>query len=77
MKLSRLAIPGLMIAGMLGTTVATAQVVPERQPPKESATSARIKAPYRERTIIRPGTSTGMSRGTPGARHNFYNEPGN
>jgi len=78
MKKSRLAIPAIIMAGIIGTpVVATAQVVPERQPPVESATAARIKAPYRERTILRPGTSTGMSRNTPGARHNWYKEPAN
>jgi len=25
---------------------------------------------------MRPGTTAGMSWGTPGARHNFYKEPG-
>jgi hypothetical protein len=36
-----------------------------------------MKAPHRERTILRPSTTTGESRGTPGARHNFYKESGN
>jgi len=42
-----------------------------------SATAARVKAHHREKTILRPSTTTGMSRGTPGARHNFYKESGN
>jgi hypothetical protein len=42
----------------------------------ESAT-ARVKAHRREKTILRPSTTTGMSRGTPGTRHNFYKESGN
>jgi hypothetical protein len=78
MKKSSLAIPAVIMAGVIGAPlVATAQVIPERQPPVESATAARIKAPYRESTILRPSTSTGMSRSTPGARHNWYKEPAN
>ena len=73
----KLAVPALLVACTVGATgVSFAQVYPEAQPPKESATAARIKSHHRERTILRPGTSTGMSRGTPGARHNFYKEPG-
>lgn len=75
---SKLAIAALAVACTLGSTAATyAQVVPEAQPPVELAVAARFKAPYRERTILRPSTSTGMNRDTPGARHNFYKEPGN
>ena len=72
----KIAIPAIIGVGLLGTS-AHAQVIPERQPPVESARAAHFKAPYRERTIMRPSTTTGMSRGTPGARHNFYKEPGN
>lgn len=72
----KLAVPALLVGCTVGATgVSFAQVYPEAQP-KESATAARIKSHHRERTILRPGTSTGMSRGTPGARHNFYKEPG-
>jgi hypothetical protein len=75
---SKLTISALAVACTLGSTAAAyAQVVPEAQPPVESAVAARIKAHHRERTILRPSTTTGMSRGTPGARHNFYKEPGN
>ncbi len=73
----KLALSALVVACTLGATgISFAQVYPEAQPPKESATAARIKAHHRERTILRPSTTTGMSRGTPGARHNFYKEPG-
>ena len=72
---SKLSIPALIVFAMLGT-MAYAQVTPENQPPVESARAARAKAPHRERTILRPSTTTGMSRGTPGARHNFYKESG-
>lgn len=75
---SRLAIPAIVMVGLLGTTsVSFAQVRPENQPVVESARAAKAKAFYRERTILRPGTTTGMSRGTPNGRHNWYIEPGN
>lgn len=75
---SKLAIPALVMAGLIGTTsVSFAQVRPEKEPVVESARAARAKALYRERTILRPGTTTGMSRGTPNGRHNWYQEPGN
>jgi hypothetical protein len=72
---SKLSISAAIVFGMLAT-MAYAQVAPEKQPQVESAQAAKAKAPHRERTIMRPSTTTGMSRGTPGARHNFYKESG-
>jgi hypothetical protein len=75
---SKLAIPALVVACTLGATaIASAQTNTTAQPAVESATAAKAEAHHRERTIMRPGTTTGMSRGTPAARHNFYKEPGN
>lgn len=71
---SRLAIPVLAISGLFdATTLCEAQVDTAAQPSVESAQSARIKAHHRERTVVRPSTSTtGMNRDTPGARRNWY-----
>jgi hypothetical protein len=75
---SKLAIPVVVVACTLGATaIASAQTNTAAQPAVESAAAAKAKAHHREATILRPGTTTGMSRGTPGARHNFYKEPGN
>jgi len=75
--LPKIAIPVLVAAfTLVATGVASAQVNAAAQRPVESATTARIKAHHREKTVLRPSTTTGMSRGTPGARHNFYKEPG-
>lgn len=75
---SKFVVPALVVACALGTTdIAFAQANTAAQPAVELATAARVKAHHRERTILRPSTTTGMSRGTPGARHNFYKEPGN
>jgi hypothetical protein len=75
---SRLVVPALVVACALGATdIAFAQTNTAAQPAVESATAARVKAHHRERTTLRPSTTTGMSRGTPGARHNFYKEPSN
>ena len=71
---SKIVVPALVVACALGTTdIAFAQANTAAQPAVESAT-ARVKAHHREKTILRPSTATGMSRGTPGARHNFYKE---
>lgn len=75
---SKFAIPAVVMASLFGATaVASAQTNTAAQPPVESETQAKMKAPHRERTILRPSTTTGESRGTPGARHNFYKESGN
>jgi len=77
MKPVKLATPALIIiVGMFGAS-AYAQVVPEYQPPVESARAAMVKAPYRLSTIFRPGTSTGISRDTPNGRVNWYKQPAN
>jgi hypothetical protein len=70
---SKLAIPAVIISIILpAPSVSLAQVNPAVQPPVESAHGARMRAHHRERTYFRPGTSTGMSRDTPGARRNWY-----
>jgi hypothetical protein len=67
------AVTGLVVAiSFAATSVAFAQTNTAAQPPVESAQAAKIKAPHRERTTLRPGTTTGMSRDTPGARRNWY-----
>jgi hypothetical protein len=70
---SNLALSALVVAISLGAVAAAyAQANTAAQPAVESAQTARIKAHHRERTIIRPSTTTGMSRGTPGSRRNWY-----
>jgi hypothetical protein len=70
-------VPIIAIAGATAaSSFAAAQVVPENQPTIETRRETFLKAPYRERTILRPSTSTGESRDTPDDRHNFYLEPG-
>ena len=73
----KFAVPIFAIAlGIVGTNFASAQVVPENAPLFESRSESAFKAPYRERTILRPQTPTGESRGTPNEPHNHYLEPG-
>ena len=74
MKRWKYAIPAIILAGtsLAPLAPAYAQVVPENQPPVEPAWSARFMAPHRERTILRPWTSTGMNRDTPNGRVNWY-----
>jgi len=75
---TKFAVSALVVASLFGATaVASAQTNTAAQPPVESATAARMKAAHREHTILRPSTTTGMSRGTPGARQNYYKQPGN
>jgi hypothetical protein len=75
---SKLSIPALVVAATLGAMdIASAQTDTVNQPPVESAAAAKAKAAQREKTTLRPSTTTGMSRGTPGARINHYKQPGN
>lgn len=74
----RASLPLVAIAATIVVTdFASAQVVPENQPLIETRRQTYYRAPYRERTILRPWVETGESRDTPNENQNYYRQPGN
>jgi hypothetical protein len=72
----KFAVPLIAVVGtIVATDLAYAQVVPENAPLIETKRQSFFRAPLRERTILRPQTSTGETQGTPNENENYYLAP--